>query len=107
MTVTDGPSTPADVNRDDAVRRAVVLNRFSIAYNSTESVVALAAGFAAISFAPALHAAPCEINEPTVSIVDELVVEPPTVEEAYRMQQSGRYGDAVEAWSAIVCGTEE
>ena len=47
MTVTDGPSTPADVNRDDAVRRAVVLNRFSIAYNATESVVALAAGFAA------------------------------------------------------------
>lgn len=47
MTVVDEPSGPTATERERAVRRAVSLNRFSIAYNATESVVALTAGFAA------------------------------------------------------------
>lgn len=47
MTSTHEPSTQSGLDRDGAVRRATALNRFSIAYNATESVVALAAGFAA------------------------------------------------------------
>ena len=63
----------------------------------------LAAGFAALSIAPALHAMPCEIEYPTSTVVeDQLTIDPPTANEAFELQNAGRFGDAVTAWSAIV-----
>ena len=47
MTSTHDHAAPTAEERRQAVHRATALNRFTIAYNATEAVVALAAGFAA------------------------------------------------------------
>lgn len=47
MTATGEHSAPSTSVRAAAVRRATALNRFSIAYNAVESVIALGAGIAA------------------------------------------------------------
>ena len=47
MTSAQNVGVGRGADRDDAVRRARLLNRFSITYNVVEAVVALAAGFAA------------------------------------------------------------